>query len=314
MQIRPRRCFAHAGVRGFLRGFVAAYLAAALLGLMWISDGSAAGPFGDPFRPYQRYDHSRTKSLVKARVAYLWGFNEIRLRDGDNPNFTPMRRELNVDSVSFGLLGSTFVTDSVGLRAQAWISVPNEGRNDMLFDNRSDAWDSHARALEADLGLLYLFNLGPMPYSAGLIGGYRYANFDYKSISVHDPSGTFHDHLHMHVPYLGVYYSHTHFVGTSVRLDILASPFILSRYDGEENRFGTVARLEGHSVTGLWFESLFGWHLPLSESLLAGIFARYNYIELSGGATVKRDVRSTRFSMDSTHHLIYLGLNAAYAF
>ena len=58
-------------------------------------------------------------------------------------------------------------------------------------------------------------------------------------------------------------------------------------------------QIEGHSVTGFWLESVFGWSVPLTENALVGLFVKYNYLELSGGATVKTGLSETRFSMDS---------------
>ena len=33
------------------------------------------------------------KSLIEARGGYLWGINEIRFRDGDNPSIAPGKKD-----------------------------------------------------------------------------------------------------------------------------------------------------------------------------------------------------------------------------
>ncbi len=67
-------------------------------------------------------------------------------------------------------------------------------------------------------------------------------------------------------------------------------------------------QVDGHSLTGCWFETIFEWPKLVGESALIGAFAKYDYLELSGGATLTKDGASTRFSMDSWHHLFVVGL------
>ncbi len=254
------------------------------------------------------------KSVIEARAGYLWGINEIRFRDGDNAIIAPGKKDLNVSGVIFGLQGETFVMTDLAVRAQAWINIPQALRSDFLLDRTSRSWDTRAQFFEADLSVIYHLGLGGMPYTAGLTAGYRFDNFDYKSANVAVPGGSFHDHLHVHIPYLGIYYAHSNFVGSVVRLDVLASPFTISRLDGAQDLAGSITQVDGHSLTGFWFESFFGWSKPIGQSAFLGAFAKYNYLGLSGGATVERDNSSTRFSMDSWHHLFVSGLTATYTF
>lgn len=253
------------------------------------------------------------KSLIEARTGYLWGINELRFRDGDNPNIAPGKKELRVDGPIFGLQGETFAMKDLAVRAQAWINIPQSMRSDFLLDQTRRSWDTRAQFFEADASIIYHFGLG-MPYTAGLAAGYRFDNFDYKSTLVVSPGGSFHDHIHVHIPYLGIYYAHSGFVGSVVRLDILASPFTLSRVDGAQDLAGSITQVNGTSLTGWWFESFFGWSRPVGRSAFLGAFAKYNYLGLSGGATLQRGDKSTSFSMDSWHHLFVTGLTATYTF
>jgi hypothetical protein len=255
----------------------------------------------------------QNQSLLEARAGYLWGVNEIRFRDGDNAIIAPGKIELNVNGLIFGLQGETFVMKDLTVRAQAWINIPQELRSDFLLDRTRRSWDTRAQFFEADLSVIYHLGLGGMPYTAGLTAGYRFDNFDYKSTLV-AAAGTFHDHIHVHIPYLGIYYAHSNFVGSVVRLDILASPFTLSRVDGAQDLAGSITQIDGQSLTGFWFESFFGWSRPVGRSAFLGAFVKYNYLGLSGGATLEINNSSTRFSMDSWHHLFATGLTATYTF
>ena len=264
--------------------------------------------------PSPMFSHvPQKKSLIEARAGYLWGVNEIRFRDGDNSNIAPGKKELNVNGLIFGLQGETFAMKDLAVRAQAWINIPQELRSDFLLDRTRRSWDTRAQFFEADLSIIYHLGLGGMPYTAGLTAGYRFDNFDYKSTLV-AAAGTFHDHIHVHIPYLGIYYAHSNFVGSVVRLDVLASPFTLSRVDGSQDLTSSITQVDGTSLTGFWFESFFGWSRPVGRNAFLGAFAKYNYLGLSGGATLERDDASTRFSMDSWHHLFIIGLTATYTF
>ncbi|MEJ2718692.1 MAG: hypothetical protein P8182_16435 [Deltaproteobacteria bacterium] len=272
--------------------------------------GILAG-FRDPFPSGAATGQS---SIVEGRFGYLWGFDEIWFRDGDNSLIGPAKQEVTLNSLAFGLYGETFLLSDLTARVQAWINVPNEWRNDFLFDGVERAWDSRTRYLGVDLSIAYFFGLGGPPYRAGLVAGYRYNDFDYRSHLVSLEAGSFNDHLQVHIPYLGISYAHSRFMGSVVRLDILASWLTLCRLDGERDLEGEAMQIDGHSVTGFWCEALFAWSFPLTENALAGLFVKYNYLELSGGATVKLGLSETRFSMDSRSHLILTGLTVSYAF
>jgi hypothetical protein len=275
---------------------------------------SAADFMPYPAPPHMIYHAPQKKSLIEARAGYLWGINEIRFRDGDNSIISPGKQELNVNGIIFGLQGETFVVKDLAVRAQAWINIPQALRSDFFLDRTRRSWDTRAQFFEADLSVIYHLLLGGMPYTAGLTAGYRFDNFDYKSSLVAFPGGSFNNHIHVHIPYLGIYYAHSGFVGSVVRLDVLASPFTLSRVDGAQDIAGSITQVDGQSLTGLWFESFFGWSRPVGRSAFLGAFIKYNYLGLSGGATLERDNSSTRFSMDSWHNLFTTGLTATYTF
>jgi hypothetical protein len=256
--------------------------------------------------------------MIEARTGYLWGFNEILFRDGDNYLIPPGKQEISLDSMIFGLQGETFATEDLAVRAQAWINIPHENRSDFFFDRTALGWDSQVRYVQADLAAIYHIGLRGMPYAAGLVAGARYNNFDSFSKRVSSPTGTFRDHLHIYIPYTGVYYAHNDFLGTVMRLDVFFSPFTFSQLDAEETLAGTVTQIDGHSLTGYWFETLFEWSAPVGDSVLLGALAKYNYLVLSGGATLNRNVSSTpystRFSMDSWSHLFVVGFGLTYMF
>jgi hypothetical protein len=298
--------------------FVATIIVAALALTAFLTAVSAAEFMPQAVMPPMSpnfYHAPQKRSLIEARTGYLWGINEIRFRDGDNAIIAPGKQELNVNGVIFGLQGETFAIRDLAVRAQAWINIPQALRSDFFLDGTRQSWDTRAQFFEADLAVIYHLLPGSgMPYTAGLTAGYRFDNFDYKSASVAIPGGSFHDHLHVHIPYLGIYYAHSHFVGSVVRLDVLASPFTISRLDASQDLAGTITQIGGQSLTGFWFESLFGWSRPIGRSAFLGVFAKYNYLGLSGGATLERNNASTRFSMDSWHHLFVAGLTAAYTF
>ncbi len=81
-------------------------------------------PYGLPYG----HQSSGKKSMLEARAGYLWGFNEILFRDGDNANIVPGKKEVGLDSIIFGLQGETFATDDLAVRAQAWINIPHENQ------------------------------------------------------------------------------------------------------------------------------------------------------------------------------------------
>jgi hypothetical protein len=255
-------------------------------------------------------------SLIEGRFGYLFGFSELRLRDGDNANSTniaPMRRDIDVTGLYFELQGETFVSRNLAVRAQGWVNVPEKKPND-FYDPQMFAWDTKTRFLGGDLAAVYHFGIGGTPYAAGIIAGYRYQDYDLKADRKNAPGGIYYEHTSVHIPHLGVYYAHSDFLGAIARLDISASPLALSLVDARRHLGSVITEIDGHSVTGVWFEGFFQMALPISEGGLLGAFTRYNYLELSGGATVETGLASTRFSMDSRYHLFAIGITAAYTF
>lgn len=257
---------------------------------------------------------SHKKSLVQGGLGYSFGFNDILFRDGDNANFAPAKKEIGLDNMVFSVQGQTFATSDVAVRVQGWINIPQEIRSNFILDGATRSWDTQARQIEADLAAIYVFGFPGIPYAAGLTAGYRYCDLNYSSVQVAVPSGTFHDHFQIHIPYLGVYYTHRKFAGSVVRLDVLASTFPLSRLDSQRRQQLLITEIEGQSVTGFWFETLFEWATDVAEGAQIGLMAKYNYLELSGGATISNGIQATRFSMDSRKHLFVTGLTAGYRF
>lgn len=268
--------------------------------------------------------------MVDARASYMWGMNEIWYYDGDNHLIGPGKQELTLNNPAFGLIGKTFATDDILIRGAAWISIPTATQNDFHipsptpFDSipvrEMRGWDTESRYISGDLATTLLFNLGGMPYHAGLTAGYRYNDFRYRSErSAPGEIGTFDNHLQVHIPYFGIYYAHAPFVGGLVRLDAHVSPVTLSLMDAERVLDGDSLRIDAHSIFGVWTEAVFETALEVGESAIVGLFARYNYTELSGGATfdginVDGVSASTGFSMTSRTHLIFTGLSFAYRF
>jgi len=306
----------------------------AALVLVCVGDASAQAPPLGLWAPLPGGGHGEKKSMLEARAGYMWGWNEIRLRDGDSPNLLgsphirPSKKEVILDSLALGLHGERFFTEDLAFGVQLLGNVPTENRTDFFFDTLGPdrdprvarAWDTRARYLSGDLSLAWYLGLGGAPYRAGLVLGYRYTNFRYDSNRNSSPeAGTFRDDMHIHVPYVGIHYSHVRFAGTVVTLNLSWSVLALSRYDATRQLPGdfpnpVTTYIDGHSLTGKWFDSMLGWYVPVSSTATVGIFARYNYLELSGGATAKSGVPSTRFSLDSRHHLIFCGAGVTYVF
>lgn len=280
------------------------------------------------------HEKSERFSIIEARAGYIWGVNRILLRDGDNANIPPGQREVSLESPAFGLQGEMFTTNDLSVRVQGWINVPQEHRGDFYFDRTARSWDTTTRYIVADIAAVYHFGPvgsfggrfesggvyrqksrdgGPRTF-AGIMAGFRYNNLDCWSTTLHDSQAIFHDHVHVYIPYLGVYYADGDFMGSVLRLDMLASPLTLSKIGSKEELFGVQTIIDGHSVTGFRFESLLAWFLPVTDKALVGVFAKYDFLELSGGATVWRSPSSTRFSLDGRQHLFIAGLTANYSF
>ncbi len=266
------------------------------------------------------HDQAPKNSCLELGFGYSFGFNWILFRDGDNANFQPTKKEIPLDSLAFGLQGQTFLTSDLAVRAQGWINVPEKIRSSFVLYPATPtvpattSWDTSARYIEADLSASYFFGLHGMPYAAGLTAGYRFTDLSYDSVQVSAPSGTFYDHFQVHIPYLGVYYGHTELIGSTFRLDLLMSPITLARLNSNRLQIPLPVQIDGNAVTGFWFESLFEFSVPISDGVFIGAFAKYNYLELNGGATMTNAVQSTSFSMDSRKNLFITGLNFSYRF
>ncbi|MFC1836558.1 hypothetical protein ACFL2Q_17840 [Thermodesulfobacteriota bacterium] len=270
--------------------------------------------FGNTYAPAPCNGMPGKTALIEARSGYLWGANEVCLRDGDNYNVPPMKTNVDLAGLIVGLQGEKFLLKDLAVRGQGWLNVPDQTSEDFFFNSSRRISDVNVRYIGVDLSLIYHFGIGGAPYSAGMVAGYRFNNFDQRSDGSVDGGSLSNDSAYLHVPYLGMYYADGQFVGTVVRLDILASPVVLARVDAKRDFLGTPMRIDGHSILGMWIECFFGWSIPLSDDALVGVFARYNFIELSGGATAVTGGASTRFSMDTRGHLLDSGISITYTF
>ena len=292
-------------------------LSALLIIFSTMGSVSAFGQGPPPAYPQVNGMLTRKSSLVEVRPGYLWGFSELRLRDGDNDNIPPGRRNVDLHSPILELTGEHFFTRDFAVRGQAWANAPSTHRNEFLL-NAARAWDTKGQYVGADLAAIYHFGLGRMPYTGGVMAGYRLNYLDLNGYSVTDTSDTFDEETLVHVPYVGVYYAHSELLGTVTRLDIVASPLTLAQVDVRRPNSVEFTEVDGHSITGIWFESLFQMALPVTDSALVGMCARYNYLELHGGATVSNTAvvgsPTTHFSMDYRFHLLTVGITATYTF
>jgi hypothetical protein len=260
------------------------------------------------------------ESMIEARAGYQWGFHEIRWRDGDNPNFPPGPRigpgkmVVPLDSIMFGLQGETFVSTDFALRAQVWTNITQQMTGDFYYNDVGRGWSTSARVLEADVTAIYHLGLRGTPYAAGLTGGLKYNNFDYSSKRTGNASGTIQNHMHVYIPYTGVYYAHNDFLGAVARLDVSFSPLTILSLDAEQRLDTTITTFDGLSITGCQFGSNFEWSYAASESFLLGAVAKYDYQAVSGGVTLKTGDRSSRFSLDTWRHTIFGGISFTYLF
>ncbi len=274
----------------------------------------------DP-RPHN--PQAKKRDVLECRPGYLFGTNRLLFREGDNAHILPSVQDVYLSTAMLGLEVRKFLSGDIGIRAQGSVNIPDRTRNDfLLFDGdsvRLGSWKTRYRAVDADIGLVYDFAIGVMPYDAGLLAGCKYHFFEYAS-DRDDKSGPFHNSMHVLIPNLGFYYVNSDLAGFRVRFDLTASPAVLSRVYGDGYVGDSTLRIDGHSLTGAWYEASFVLSAPVTEGFGLGVSCRYNYLELTGGATLnsvrRRDglYASTRFSMDSRHHLLVVALSGAYAF
>jgi hypothetical protein len=261
-----------------------------------------------------RMDPRRKHSMLEGRCGYLWGWNEVRFRDGDNGLIRPSRRLVTISGPVFEADGETFVRRDVSLRLQGSINLPTASRDLWRLGSLDSTWDTEARIVKGDISAAYHFGPISMPYSAGLVAGYRYYNLLNKSDAKGLFGGSFTDNTHLHVPYFGICYSHTDFGGSLVRLDVLVSPLTMATMDWDGSSAGPSSRVDGHSIMGTLVEVGFRWSTAITQNILAGAFAKYTFMDLSGGATVETTGRSTRFSLDGTSHLFVVGGSTTFTF
>ncbi len=266
---------------------------------------------------------SKKRDLLQCRPGYLFGTNRLQFREGDNAHILPSVQDVYLFTGMLGVEVRKFLGKDIGIRVQGSINIPDRSRNDfLLFDGESvrvRSWKTRCRAMDADVGLVYDFALGVMPYDAGLLAGCKYHHFEYSSDG-EDKSGPFRNSMHVLIPNLGFYYVNSDLAGFRVRFDLNASPAVFSRVYADGYVGDSTLRIDGHSLTGAWYDTSFVVSAPVTEGFELGVSCRYNYLELTGGATLNsvrlRDGQyaSTRFSMDSRHHLFVVALSGAYAF
>ncbi|HMK33799.1 MAG TPA: hypothetical protein VK463_01945 [Desulfomonilaceae bacterium] len=271
-------------------------------------------PPQDPYSPQYFSGHTYRQTLVEARLGYLWGWNEIRFRDGNNGLAPPGKTMVQLNSPLFGVMAGTASGD-LAFRAQAWINIPTEWDTNFYVNRVSERWNTQAAYFEADVSAIYQLGLGNMPYTAGLMAGYRYNQLDFASTRVPNSPARFDDHFHVHVPYLGVYYAHDNLLGSVVRLDLLASPVTFALVDSKGLLNGSPMRVDANSVMGRMYELLFEVSRRVGDSSLFGLFVKGSYLELDGGATFTSPLfRQTSFSMDSRTGSVVAGLSGVYSF
>jgi hypothetical protein len=279
--------------------------------------------------PFQQSKEDIKKSILGVRSSWMWGCNTQILRDGDNANNGPGKKEITLNSPVFGLVAGTFLGDDTAVRGQAWINVPLEWSNEFYldFEHQSNtysgpvAWKTKPQAFQADLSAIYFFDMNYTPYKVGLVGGYKYSYFSFASHRAGSSSTTFHDHFHIHVPYTGVYYAHDNLLGFITRLDLAWSPVLVSQIDSEYRQSSPGqprTSIDAQSLTGLYLEMFFEISKKVSESSIIGAFFDIGYFELNAGATVKSTgsdkYRVTNFSLDSYHTSLLSGLSLTYRF
>ncbi len=262
---------------------------------------------------------SSDKSIVEARAGYMWGTNGIKYRNGDNGLIPASRKDISLDSPIFGIQAGTFVASDLAVRAQAWINIPLVWRSNFLFDGQSLGWDTQANYFEADLSAIYHFGLGHMPYSAAIVGGYRFYKIDYESHRITRWSDSFHDHFQIHVPYFGVYYSHSDLANSLVRLEILFSPILLTGMDANQVLNNQNTQLDGQSYIGQWADVNFEWSKRLGKNVLLGASSRFNFINPVAGAKAQhvnanQELQITHYTMDMRYWLLSVGLTFTYTF
>ncbi len=296
-------------------------MALSLAFVLALLDGSCGAM---EFAPSEYQFHKpKNKSIVEARVGYLWSTNEINLRMGDSEFVLPSKRKLYLDGPFLGLQVGTFALTDLAVRAQLWTNIPLQSRANFLFQDISrvtdmQAWDTRAWLLEADLSAIYHLNLGPMPYSAGLMGGYRFYLGQYHSKRVRSRADHFDDNYRIHVPYVGLYYAHTELLKSLVRLELAISPITFTQLDSTKEFSSSGDRIRptisGSAVFGQWFDSLFEVSKPIGDQAFLGGFLKFTYINTSGSARVDIQDRTTNFSMDLRHLLFSAGLTGTYTF
>jgi hypothetical protein len=277
--------------------------------------------------------HPSDQSIVEARAGYMWGTNQIQYRNGDNGLIPAGRKDISLDSPIFGLQAGTFAVSDLAVRAQAWINIPLVWRSNFLFDGQSLGWDTQSNYFEADLSAIYHFGLGHMPYTAAIVGGYRFYKVDYESHRITRWSDSFHDHFQIHVPYFGVYYSHTDLANSLVRLEILFSPILFCGMEANQSLNNQIApppnrtlvnipqntQLDGQSYIGQWADVTFEWSKRLGKNVLLGASSRFNFINPVAGARAQhinanQELQITHYTMDMRYWLLSAGLTFTYTF
>jgi hypothetical protein len=255
------------------------------------------------------------KSMIQGEVGYLWGKHEIGLRCADNGLLPSGKRTPSMNCAIFGLMGGTFATSDLALRAHARIGLPlTTYRSNFYFNGVALGWDTLPKYFDADLCAIYHFDLGTMPYSAGLVGGYRYMRLEYDSHRTTAWSDSFFDYFHVHIPYLGVYYAHSDLLSSLVRLEILFTPLTFSTIDFTQTLGGVATKVDASSTSGQWFNAVFSMSRKLSGGFFAGASTEFLYLNQAASARAQRQESVTSYSLDSRIHSFTAFAHILYTF
>ncbi len=279
--------------------------------------------------PLYKPEPKRDKYLFEASVGYLWGTNQLRYRDADKPFMPPGRRDLTMDSPIFGIQAGAFLLPDLAIRGQFRINLPQTWGNRFFFVGENEStiqelpWIVKTRYIESDISAIYHFGLGDMPYTAAMVGGYRFYKTDFDSHRPQRWSDSFTDHFQIHVPYLGAYYSHSNLAGALVRFEFLVSPVILCKMKANQIIAGRSTQLDGVSYLGQWMDTTFELSKKIGGGAFVGGLLRYNFINPIARAKAegfllptdgKTKLHPTDYVMDMRHHLFIGGLTFTYTF
>lgn len=290
---------------------------AVLIVLVWaLGAGAQLSPFSapSPGQPGACGPPIMKKKMIEARPTYYWGMDETWFRDPNNTFIRSAKMEMTLNSKAVGGQGEFFPMKDLAVRAQGWINFPEKQVNDLLFEGFFRSFETKPEFLSLDVSGIYHLGLSGMPYTSGLILGYRYFDYNYRSDSTWAPNAFFDTKKQMHIPYLGAYYAHTCFLGAVVRFDFCGTPLVISRFNADADWPAADTNIRGESNWGMFLDSYLQFSWGVGDSFLFGIFGRHNYTEINGRANIDLNALSTDFTMESHIHNFFAGLSATFTF